>query len=135
MNASLVCLLGLIVWTIVLLFVLVGTRAKLIVGGKLVFDQQGADLPGIGARITRAQSNSLEWLTIPAALLLYAIATNQTAVTDGLAIFVLSARVAQSIVHIAAITRLAVFARASIFSAQAIIWLIWTYGFYNAGMV
>ena len=70
MIASVIYLLGLIVWTIVLLFVLVGIRAKPIFHGKLKFDQQGTDVPKISVRITRAQSNCLAWLTVPAAFLL-----------------------------------------------------------------
>lgn len=134
MSASAVCLLGLIVWSIVLLFVLLGARGKSVFSGQLVFDQQGADMPGIRARITRAQANSLEWLTIPAALLLYAIATEQTAITDGLAMIVLYARLGQSVVHIMSVALPAILVRASLFTVQIVIFLMWTYGFHNAGM-
>jgi uncharacterized MAPEG superfamily protein len=132
MNASAVCLFGLIAWTIVLLVVLLGARTKSALGGKMVFDQQGSDLPGLGQRITRAQANSLEWLTIPAALLVYGFATGQTAVTDGLATIVLAARVAQSVVHIISVSVPAVLVRATFFTVQVVIWVIWTLGFYGS---
>ena len=122
MSASATCLFGLIGWTIILLFVLLGARTKPAIAGRLVFDQQGTDMPGFGQRITRAQANSLEWLTIPAALLLYGIATGQTAVTEGLAMIVLGARLLQSIVHMLSVTLPAV-----------VIWIIWIFGFAGAG--
>lgn len=128
MSPSVICLLGLIGWTIVLLFVLLGARTKPAIGGQLIFDQQGGDLPGLGARITRAQGNSLEWLTIPAALLVLAIATGQTHVTDGLALVVLGARVLQSLVHIMSVSLPAIIVRASLFTAQVVIWILWMVG-------
>ena len=128
MSASVMCLFGLIGWTIVLLFVLLGARTKPALGGQLIFDQQGGDLPGLGQRITRAQANSLEWLTIPAAILVYAIATGQSDVTNGLAMVVLGARVLQSITHIASVSLPAIFVRASLFTVQVVIWIIWMVG-------
>jgi len=132
MIPTIASLFGLVLWTILLLFVLVGMRAKPIFAGKLYFDQQGSDVPGVGARITRAHANSLEWLTIPGILLLYAISAGQTAVTDGLAMFALYARVGQSFAHIASGGQIAVFVRASLFVTQVVIWLSWVYGFYAA---
>jgi uncharacterized MAPEG superfamily protein len=134
MSASLTCLIGLIAWTIVLLFVLLGARSKYFFGGQLIFDQQGADLGGTPQRITRAQANSLEWLTIPAALLVYGIATGQSAVTDGLAMIVLGARVLQSSVHIMSVSLPAIGIRATLFTVQVVIWMIWAYSFYTAGI-
>ena len=132
MSASIVCLLGLIAWSVVLLFVLLGARTSQFLGGQFVFDQHGADLGGAGQRITRAQGNSLEWLVIPAALIIYGAATGQSAITDGLAMVVLGARVLQSLVHIMSISPPAVMIRATFFTVQAVIWVIWTYGFYSA---
>ncbi|MDA0822328.1 MAG: MAPEG family protein [Proteobacteria bacterium] len=134
MSASLTCLIGLIAWTIILLFVLLGARSKYFFGGQLIFDQQGADIGGTTQRITRAQANSLEWLTIPAALLVYGIATGQSAVTDGLAMVVLGARVLQSSVHIMSVSLPAIGIRATLFTVQVVIWMIWAYSFYTAGI-
>jgi uncharacterized MAPEG superfamily protein len=131
MSASVVCLFGLIIWPVALLFVLLGARTPAFLGGQLVFDQQGADLGGMAQRITRAQANSLEWLTIPAALLVYSIATGQTAITDGLAMVVLGARFIQSITHVMSVSMPAVGIRATLFTVQIVIWLIWAYGLYN----
>ncbi|MFT4582409.1 MAG: putative MAPEG superfamily protein [Gammaproteobacteria bacterium] len=132
MSASLMCLLGLIVWTVVLLFVLLGARSKYFFGGQMVFDQQGADIGGTTQRITRAHANSLEWLTIPAALLVYGFATGQSEVTEGLAMVVLGARIVQSVVHMMSVSLPAVGIRATLFTVQVVIWMMWAYGFSTA---
>jgi uncharacterized MAPEG superfamily protein len=132
MSASLMCLLGLIVWTVVLLFVLLGARSKYFFGGQIVFDQQGTDIGGTTQRITRAHANSLEWLTIPAALLVYGFATGQSEVTEGLAMVVLGARIVQSIVHMMSVSLPAVGIRATLFTVQVVIWMMWAYGFSTA---
>ena len=132
MSATIVCLFGLIGWSIVLMFVLLGARTKYFFGGQLVFDQQGADIGGATQRITRAQANSLEWLVIPATLLVYGIVASQSEVTEGLAIVVLGSRIAQSITHMMSVSLPAVALRATLFTVQIVIWIIWTYGFYSA---
>ena len=132
MSASVVCLFGLIGWSIVLMFVLLGARTKYFIGGQLIFDQQGADIGGATQRITRAQANSLEWLVIPAALLVYGIATGQSDVTEGLAMVVLGSRIVQSITHMMSVSLPAIALRATLFTVQVVIWIIWTYGFYCA---
>jgi len=132
MSASAVSLFGLIMWTILLAFLLIGVRTKSIMAGTFLFDQDGSDLPGFAQRVTRAQGNSLEWLTVPAALILYGIATGQSAVTDGLAMILLYCRLGQSIVHMASVSFPAVLVRATLFTVQIVIWIMWTLGFYGA---
>lgn len=132
MSASAVCLFGLIGWTIALTFLLIGVRLKPIFGGTVLFDQDGSDLPGFAQRVTRAHGNSLEWLTIPAALIVYGAATDQSAVTDGLAMIVLGARLGQSIIHMISVSLPAVLVRATLFTVQVVCWIIWTLGFYGA---
>ena len=65
MSASVICLLGLIGWSILLTFLVVLVRVKPILGGTIVFAQDGSDLPGFAQRVTRAHGNSLENLAIP----------------------------------------------------------------------
>ena len=132
MSASIVCLFGLISWSILLMFVLLGARTKYALGGQLVFDQQGVDIGGGTQRITRAQANSLEWLVIPTALLIYGIATGQSEVTEGLAMVVLGSRIVQSITHMMSVSLPAILLRATLFTVQVVIWIIWSYGFYSA---
>ncbi len=132
MSASTVCLFGLIGWTIALAILLISVRLKPILGGTFLFQQDGDDLPGFAQRVTRAHGNSLEWLTIPATLLVYGVATDQSAITDGLAMIVLGARLGQSIVHMISVSFPAVLVRATLFTVQVVIWIIWTLGFYGA---
>ncbi len=132
MSASIICLFGLIIWSIVLMFVLLGARTKYALSGQLVFDQQGIDLGGTPQRITRAQANSLEWLVIPSALLIYGIATGQSEITDGLAMVALGSRILQSVVHMLSVSLPAILIRATLFTVQVVIWLIWSYAFYIA---
>ena len=135
MSASVTCLFGLIGWAIALMFVVLGARGHAIFGQghePNLFDQQGGDLAPLGRRITRAERNSLEWLVIPASLLLYGIATGQSEVTDGLAMVVLCSRVLQSLTHIISTATPAILVRATLFTVQVVIWAIWALGFYNA---
>lgn len=132
MSASAICLFGLIAWTILLAVFLISARLPSILGGTILFTQDGSDIPGLGQRITRAQGNSLEWLVIPAALILYGIATGQSAVTDGLAMVVLGARLGQSIVHMLSVSFPAVMVRATLFTVQLVIFVMWTWSFYTA---
>ena len=131
MSATAMSLTGLIAWTIALTFVLLGVRVKAIVGGHAFagFTQDGSDLGGFAERVTRAHGNSLEWLVVPAALMAYAIATDQTNVTDGLAMWVFYARVIQSIVHMGSISTPAVGIRGTMLTVQIVIWIIWMVSF------
>lgn len=135
MSASLICLFGLIAWAMVLLTVVLGARIAAVVGQghePNIFAQDGSDLTGLGSRITRAERNNLEWMVIPAALIVYGVATGQSAITDGLAMIVLYARLAQSIIHIISLALPAVLLRASLFTVQFVIWIIWLVGFAKA---
>ena len=132
MSVSVISLLGLISWSILLTFLVILVRAKSISAGTINFEQDGSDLPGFAERVTRAHGNSLENLAIPAALILYGLASDQSGVTDGLAMIVLAARVAQSVIHMASAAFLAVLLRATFFVVQVAIWIIWILGFYGA---
>lgn len=135
MSATAMSLIGHIGWTIFLSFALVGTRlfTAATKGNALnSFSQDGSDLPTWGGRITRAHGNSLEWMVIPAALMLYGMVTDQTAITNGLAMICLYCRLGQSIVHIGSTSVPAVLVRATFFSVQVVIWAMWSWNFYNA---
>jgi hypothetical protein len=45
---------------------------------------------------------------------------------------VLGARLGQSIVHMISVSFPAVLVRATLFTVQVVIWIIWTLGFYGA---
>ena len=136
MSATAVSLIGHLGWTILLTFVLVSARmfASMTKGNALnSFSQDGSDLPAWGGRVTRAHGNSLEWMVIPASLMLFGIVTDQTAITNGLAMICLYCRLGQSIVHMASTSVPAVLVRATFFTVQVVIWAIWAWNFYAAG--
>jgi hypothetical protein len=134
MTATSCALLGFIAWSILLTLALIGVRAAATLKGKALntFSATGADLDDFGLRVTRAHGNSVENLAIVACLLLYAISTDQTAITNGLAAVVFGARVVQSIVHIASGSVPAVVLRATAFTVQNVISLMWIWQFYHA---
>lgn len=137
MTATACALLSLVAWAILLTFALVFTRGAAGAKGKAInsFSPAGTDLDGFGYRVTRAHGNTLENLAILASLLLYAIATQQTQITDGLAAVLVGARVVQSVVHIASGGVPAVLLRASAFSVQMVIGLYWCWQFWQVGTV
>ncbi|MGR8948007.1 MAG: MAPEG family protein [Gammaproteobacteria bacterium] len=135
MSATAVSILGHLGWTILLAFLLVGSRlfASMTKGNALNgFAQDGSDLPPLGGRITRAHGNSLEWMVIPVGLMLYGMVTGQTELTNGLAMICLYCRLGQSIVHMVSTSVPAVLVRATLFTVQVVIWAMWTWNFYNA---
>ena len=82
-------------------------------------------MEGFEKRLTRAHANCYENLPIAAAVLLYAIATHQTLLTDGLAYWFIGARIAQSIAHMVSTSNIAVLIRFGFFLVQIVILLIW----------
>ena len=88
MSITATALIGLVVWTIILAFVVVGKRLSLVMGGEKdinTFLPDGKDVGDFGLRATRAHLNSLEVLPLAGGIMLLAIATGNTAITDGLA--------------------------------------------------
>lgn len=127
-------LIGLATWAIVLTFILLMVRVKAIIGGRAInaFDPSGKDLEGFGYRVTRAHLNMLENLAIPASFMLFGIATDQTVITEGLACWVLYARIGQSLVHLISTNVLMVNVRGTLFGVQLGICLFWAWKFWHA---
>jgi len=128
MNDTILALLGYIAWTLILLVglatyrtVLVAKKEQLVNG----FKPDGSDSPAFGERITRAQSNCVESFAFIGGLMLLALTTNSTAITDGLALLLLAARLGQSITHLIASSVLAVQIRFAFFLAQIGICFYW----------
>jgi uncharacterized MAPEG superfamily protein len=135
MTATATAILGLIAWTLILTLLMLTVRFSAMFKGHPVntFTQDGSELPGIGQRLTRAHGNSLEWLAIPVGLLAYALATDQSALTDGLAMVFLGARVLQSIAHIISTSTPFVLLRATFFTVHNVIAIIWLVKLFGAG--
>jgi hypothetical protein len=127
-NASIIVLLGYISWILVLLLALASYRTYLSQSGKfdgLKFRSDGSDVPDFGSRITRAQANCVECFSFIGGVLLLAIATDSTAITNGLAYILFAARLGQSTVHLVSTSNLAIQARFVLFLVQFGIVIYW----------
>jgi uncharacterized MAPEG superfamily protein len=128
MTPTAVALLGFSAWTILLVMTLGVVRTGMVFAGKKKaneFKASGDDLAGFGARLTRAHANCYENLPVAGAVLLYSIATSQTAITDELAFAFLGARILQSLTHLLSTSRPAVLVRFAFFIVQLVIIIIW----------
>lgn len=128
-SPTAVALLGLAAWMLVLLFVMVNQRGLLVMSGKMrvnAFAPDGSNTPeGFGRRLVRAHANCVENLPLLFAVLLYALATGNTAITDGLAVLLLAARVFQSVMHLISTSPIFVWLRFAGFLVQLLIVAWW----------
>lgn len=128
-SPTAVALLGLAAWMLVLLFVMVNQRGLLVLSGKMrvnAFAPDGSNTPeGFGRRLVRAHANCVENLPLLFAVLLYALATGNTAITDGLAVLLLAARVFQSVMHLISTSPIFVWLRFAGFLVQLLIVAWW----------
>ncbi|MBD9499914.1 MAPEG family protein [Pseudomonas sp. BGr12] len=128
LSPSAFALLGLVAWTVLLVLLLVNQRGLLVMSGRMkvnVFAADGSNTPGtFGQRLVRAHANCVENVPLFCAVLLYAMGTQQTVITDPLAPALLVARIVQSVVHLLSTSALAVWVRFAAFLVQLII-LIW----------
>lgn len=95
----------------------------------LKFASDGSGVGDFGYRLTRVHANAIECFAFIGGLMLYAIATGQTAVTDGLAMILIYARIAQSIILAVSTSNLAIQLRFVAFLVQFGICIYWTYMF------
>ncbi|MEE9100674.1 MULTISPECIES: MAPEG family protein [Pseudomonas] len=128
LSPSAFTLLGLVAWTVLLVLLLVNQRGLLVMSGRMkvnVFAADGSNTPGaFGQRLVRAHANCVENIPLYAAVLLYAMVSGATLVTDPLAPTLLGARIVQSVVHLISTSALAVWIRFAAFFVQLLI-LIW----------
>jgi uncharacterized MAPEG superfamily protein len=121
-------LIGFAAWFALLSIALGFYRVGLVLRGSKAansFAPNGSDLAPFGERLTRARDNCFETLPLFAALALGAQLSGQLAVTDGLALWVLGLRVAQSVTHLVSTSVPAVQLRATLFFGQMLIYLWW----------
>ena len=131
MTPSLVALCLFAGWTILLVVSLAGYRVFTSQRtGKAVntFSPAGTDLDPLGQRLTRAHLNCVELLPVVASVILAAAVAGRSDVTDGLAMPLLYARVAQSTVHLVSTSAPAVLVRATLFVVQLVIVGLWIKG-------
>jgi uncharacterized MAPEG superfamily protein len=81
-------------------------------------------------RLARAHANCIEGLPVFGGILVIAVLSNKTVVTDPLAYVLLGARIVQSSIHLASLTSAAVTARFTAFAVQVAIAVYWVVGLY-----
>jgi uncharacterized MAPEG superfamily protein len=103
-------------------------RSRLVLTGRVHsngFTPDNANLSPFMQRLARAHANCVESLPLFGGLLLLALSTGQQALTDPLAPWLVLARVAQSTIHLASLSVLAVNARFAAFAVQTGIAVHW----------
>ena len=129
-SQSLITLTAFIAWALLLLVLMEVIRSQLVLSGKVVangFTPDNAGLSPFMQRLARAHANCVESLPVFGGLLLVAIVTERTAITDPLAYVFLASRVFQSLVHLASTSPMAVKVRFTAFAVQMGIGLYWAF--------
>ena len=129
MTTSAWVLTAFIGWALALLILMEALRARLVASGRVASNAIAPDNAGLSPfmqRLARAHANCVEGLPIFGGLLIVAIATERTGITDPLAIWLLVARIVQSSVHLAATSVAAVNLRFAAFVVQLAIAAYWT---------
>ena len=130
MSSSTIALTGFITWTLLLLALMEIIRTQLVLRGEVpanAFTPDNAGLSPFMQRLARAHANCIESLPVFGGLLLVAIATDRTAITDPFAYLLLGARLLQSLVHLASVSARAVTIRFSAFAVQMAVGLYWSF--------
>ncbi|MGK2913748.1 MAG: MAPEG family protein [Porticoccaceae bacterium] len=131
LNPALFALAGFAGWTALLAVFLVGVRLfNAFAGAKIPlnrFSPGGDDLPGFGQRYTRAHLNCLEVLPIFAAVVIAAGLSNQLAIMESTAMYILYARIAQSVIHMISTALPMVLLRGTFFFIQLALLLCYVY--------
>jgi hypothetical protein len=129
MAPTVTALVGFAGWFLLLTFALGFYRTGLVLSGQKAanaFAPDGSDVSAFGRRLNRARDNCYETLPLFTALAAAAFMSNRLGVTDPWAMWVLLARIGQSVVHITSTSVLAVQVRFAFFLAQLAIYLLWT---------
>jgi len=109
-------------------------RSKLVLTREVTpngFNPDNSNLSPFMQRLARAHANCVEGLPIFGGLMVVAILAGKAHVTDPLAYVLLAARIAQSIIHLASTSSVAVTARFVAFAVQmgiAVYWAVKLHG-------
>lgn len=128
MGATVFALTGFIAWTLLLLVLMEALRSQLVLTRRVranSFQPDNANLSPFMQRLARAHANCLEGLPVFGGLMLVALITERSALTDPLAPWLLAARVVQSVIHLASLSTTAVTLRFTAFAVQMAIGVYW----------
>lgn len=132
-SMSAFVLTGFIGWSLLLLSLMEALRSRLVMQRAVAaneFQPDNSNLSPFMQRLARAHANCLEGIPVFGGLLLIAIATDRTGVTDGLAPWFLAARLLQSSVHLCSLSVAAVNARFLAFLVQMGIGAYWVWALF-----
>ncbi len=128
MNPTLTALTGFVAWSLFLLVLMELIRSKLVVTKAVPangFKPDNSNLSPFMQRLARAHANCVEGLPIFGGLMLIAVVSGRSAVTDPLAYVFLATRILQSVIHLSSLSALAVTLRFSAFAVQMGIGVYW----------
>lgn len=129
-NPSAIALTGFVVWALLLLVLMELMRSRLVLRRENRADEfrpDNSNLSPFMQRLARAHANCVESLPVFGGLLLVALITRHTAITDSLAYLFLGARIFQSLVHLASPSSAAVTIRFAAFAVQMAIGIYWAF--------
>lgn len=137
MNGTVFGLLGFVAIVLALNVGVVLLRTPLVLGRKRAlgtFSQDGSDVSAFSGRLCRATSNAMENGPFFLALLLFALLTHQTDITDATAPVLAGARLVQAGVHLFTNRPLAILCvRFPAWALQIGIAIHWLFAFATAG--
>ncbi len=134
MNPTAQALTGFIAWFLLLLVTLGIYRTFVVMTQKKApnsFKPDGSDVSDFAGRLCRAHANCYESFPFVGGVLLLALATQSTDITNGLALVMLGARVVQSLVHLISTSVMAVQLRFACFLVQVGIAVSWLPAFWQ----
>jgi uncharacterized MAPEG superfamily protein len=126
--ATEIALLGFLAWTLLLLVLMEVLRTRLVLDKSVPanrFTPDNSNLSPFMQRLARAHANCVESLPLFGGLMLVAMVTGKTQVTDPLALWLLAARLVQSCVHLVSLSVPAVMLRFTAFAVQLAIAAWW----------
>ena len=129
-STTAVALTSFIAWTLALLVLMEAVRSKMVLAKEIPangFTPDNANLSPFMKRLARAHANCLEGLPIFGGLMLVALVTGRSSITDPLALVLLAARVAQSSIHLFSVSSTAVTLRFCAFAVQLGIAIYWSF--------
>lgn len=128
MTPTLAALTGFIAWTLFLLVVMEAIRSRMVITKEVLangFRPDNANLSPFMQRLARVHANCLEGLPLFGGLMLIAVVSGKSSLTDPLAFVLLGARILQSSIHLASLSPTAVTFRFSAFAVQMGIGVYW----------
>jgi uncharacterized MAPEG superfamily protein len=128
MTPTLTAFAGFAAWSLFLLVMMETIRVKLVLTRAVPangFVPDNANLSPFMQRLARAHANCVEGLPIFGGVMLVAVLSHRSAVTDPLAYVFLAARILQSLIHLISISNAAVTLRFSAFAVQMAIAAYW----------